>query len=75
MSKGSKSRESRSGFSRRILQLLVESGNFVLENRKICKMGDRFYIELPKDYNELWMYLWKRDTKLTIYLEWKQGNE
>ena len=75
MNESGKSRKSKPKLSGKILRLLIESGNIVLENRRICKMGERFYIELPKDYKKLWMYLWKKKTKITMYLEWKQDNE
>ncbi len=60
--------------SRIILRILIE-------DRSICRMGNRYYIELPKEYYKLWELIRESHGKTMIRIviefgrkELKDGN-
>ena len=40
-----------------------------LGKRKITRSGDRFYIILPSELNELWRQLWEARAELNVMIE------
>ena len=49
--------------------IFVSTKTIPLGRRKITRSGDRFYIILPSELNDLWRQLWEARTELNVLIE------
>jgi len=49
--------------------IFVSTKTIPLGKRKITRSGDRFYIILPSELNELWRQLWEARAELNVLIE------
>jgi hypothetical protein len=49
--------------------IFVSTKTIPLGKRKITRSGDRFYIILPSELNELWRQLWEARAELNVMIE------
>jgi len=49
--------------------IFVSTKTIPLGRRKITRSGDRFYIILPSELNDLWRQLWEARAELNVLIE------
>jgi len=49
--------------------IFVSTKTVPLGRRKITRSGDRFYIILPSELNDLWRQLWEARAELNVLIE------
>ncbi|NAZ29015.1 MAG: hypothetical protein GU355_06960 [Caldivirga sp.] len=49
--------------------IFVSTKTIPLGKRKITRSGDRYYIILPSELNELWRQLWEARAELNVLIE------
>jgi hypothetical protein len=49
--------------------IFVSTKTIPLGKRRITRSGDRFYIILPSELNELWRQLWEARAELNVMIE------
>jgi len=49
--------------------IFVSTKTIPLGRRKITRSGDRFYIILPSELNDLWRQLWEARAELNVMIE------
>jgi len=49
--------------------IFVSARTIPLGRRKITRSGDRYYIILPSELNDLWRQLWEARAELNVLIE------
>ena len=49
--------------------IFVSARTIPLGRRKITRSGDRYYIILPSELNDLWRQLWESRAELNVLIE------
>jgi len=49
--------------------IFVSTKTIPLGRRKITRSGDRYYIILPSELNDLWRQLWEARAELNVMIE------
>ena len=49
--------------------IFVSARTIPLGRRKITRSGDRYYIILPSELNDLWRQLWETRAELNVLIE------
>jgi pyruvate/2-oxoglutarate/acetoin dehydrogenase E1 component len=49
--------------------IFVSTKTIPLGKRKITRSGDRYYIILPSELNDLWRQLWETRAELNVLIE------
>jgi len=49
--------------------IFVSTKTIPLGKRKITRSGDRYYIILPSELNDLWRQLWEARAELNVMIE------